>query len=54
MRQLASSDIGLQAAAKKTLTAGASRLGVGEDELLLTFRQVTEDPYTKFIVSIWS
>jgi len=54
MRQLASSDIGLQTAAKKTLTAGASRLGVGEDELLLTFRQVTADPYTKFIVSIWA
>jgi hypothetical protein len=54
MRQLESSDSDLQIAAKKTLATAASRLGVGEAELQLTFRQVTEDPYTRFLISIWS
>jgi hypothetical protein len=54
MRQLGSGDPALVAAARKTLAAAASKLGVGEDELLLTFRQVTEDPYTKFLISIRS
>ncbi len=36
-----------KAAARKTLATAALKLGVGEDELLLTFRQVTEDPYNR-------
>jgi hypothetical protein len=54
MRQLESADSAVQTVARKTLATAASKLGVGEDELRLTFRQVTEDPYTKFLIAIWS
>ena len=41
-------------AALETLTAAGTLLGVGPDALRNTFTEVAGDPYTEFLVEIWS